>query len=44
MKKNTTSKLIAGLLGLASITYAWQVKNPPCRSPFILLLRRIGRK
>src|SRR6185503_2768810 len=30
----TTSKLIAGLMCLASVTYAWQVKNPPLPEPF----------
>src|SRR6185503_7679502 len=34
MKRMTTSKLIVGLLGLASMTYAWQVKNPPLPEPF----------
>jgi glucose/arabinose dehydrogenase len=34
MKRITTSKLIAGLMCLASVTYAWQVKNPPLPEPF----------
>jgi glucose/arabinose dehydrogenase len=34
MKRVETSKLIVGLLGLASMTYAWQVKNPPLPEPF----------
>jgi glucose/arabinose dehydrogenase len=34
MKRITTSRLIVGLLGLASTTYAWQVKNPPLPEPF----------
>jgi glucose/arabinose dehydrogenase len=34
MKRIATSKLIAGLLGLASATYAWQVKNPPLPEPY----------
>ena len=34
MNRIGTSKLIAVLLGLASMTYAWQVKNPPLPEPF----------
>jgi len=34
MKKITTSKLIVVLLGAASFTYAWQVKNPSLPEPF----------
>jgi glucose/arabinose dehydrogenase len=34
MRGTVTSKLVAGLLGLASATYAWQVKNPPLPQPF----------
>jgi len=34
MKRIATSKLIVGLLGLASATYAWQVKNPPLPKPY----------
>ena len=34
MKRIATSKLIVGLLGLASMTYAWQVKNPPLPEPY----------
>ena len=34
MRRTVTSKLVAGLLGLASATYAWQVKNPPLPEPF----------
>ena len=34
MRRIVTSKLVAGLLGLASATYAWQVKNPSLPEPF----------
>ena len=34
MRRTVTSKLVAGLLGLASATYAWQVKNPSLPEPF----------
>ena len=34
MRRTVTSKLIAALFGLVSISYAWQVKNPPLPPPF----------
>src|SRR5262245_2990333 len=34
MRRTVTSKLVAGLLGLASATFAWQVKNPSLPKPF----------
>lgn len=34
MRRIATSKLIIGLLGLASVAYAWQVKNPPLPEPY----------
>src|SRR5258706_15805651 len=34
MKRIATSKLSVGLLGLASVAYAWQVKNPSLPEPY----------
>jgi glucose/arabinose dehydrogenase len=34
MRRTVISKLITGLLGFASVTYAWQVKNPSLPQPF----------